>query len=87
MFTEIVLSIFETGVNKSTKYFTYGAFIALIFTLGLMLTFAEFNIHLLVMLLLSTGLLIGLIWFVEETERLRRAEANDDKEIDVKKES
>lgn len=25
--------------------------------------------------------------FVEETERLRRAEANDDKEIDVKKES
>lgn len=64
MFTEIVLSIFETGVNKSTKYFTYGAFIALIFTLGLMLTFAEFNIHLLVMLLLSTGLLIGLIWLV-----------------------
>ena len=62
MFTEIVLSIFQSGVNSATKKFTYGVFIALIIILGLLLFSVGFNIHLFLLLILSTGLLMALIW-------------------------
>ena len=62
MFTEIALSIFQPGVNSATKHFTYGVFIALIIILGLLLFSVGFNIHLVLLLILSISLLMALIW-------------------------
>lgn len=54
-------SIFTPGVTPALRQATYGAFAALIVTLATLL-FLTRNIHVLALLLLSTGLIASLTW-------------------------
>ena len=62
MLSEIARSIFEPGVNKATKYFTYGIFVCLILLLLALLFAVGFNIHLFLLFVLSLCLLLAIIW-------------------------
>ena len=54
-------SIFTPGVTPALLKATYGAFFTLIVTLSVLLFFTR-NVHVLALLLLSTGLVASLTW-------------------------
>ena len=62
MLREVILSIFEPGVNRSTRFFTYGIFVSLILVIVALLVAVGFNIHLVFLLILSILLLLAIIW-------------------------
>ncbi|KNC83827.1 hypothetical protein SARC_03934 [Sphaeroforma arctica JP610] len=64
MIGDVVNSIFQPGVNKGLHQFTNYAFIGLLVVLLALGIFYEFNIHVMFMLVLSTGLLIAINWYV-----------------------
>jgi len=79
MFREIVLSIFEPGVNRSTKFFTYGIFLSLILVIITLLAAVGFNIHLVFLLVLASFLLLAVIWFVEEIQQIKSQQTTEEK--------
>ena len=78
MLTRIVESIFQPGINESVKMFTIFVFIALISVLIVMIFATNFNIHVIIMFLLATGLLAALSWFMTVQEKYKRMEEEDD---------
>ncbi|KAL9956337.1 hypothetical protein ACROYT_G037802 [Oculina patagonica] len=69
MFQAIVESIFEPGVNSQLLKAINIIFVCLVIVVILLLTAYGFNIHLLILLILSTGLLLSINWFVSELWR------------------
>ena len=62
MFQAIVESIFEPGVNSQLLKAINIIFVCLVVVVIFLLTGYGFNIHLLVLLILSTGLLLSINW-------------------------
>lgn len=62
MFQAIIQSIFEPGVNSGLLKAINIIFVCLVFVLIFQLSTFGFNIHLLVLLILSTGLLLSVNW-------------------------
>ncbi|KAJ7362054.1 hypothetical protein OS493_013143 [Desmophyllum pertusum] len=69
MFQAVIESIFEPGVNSQLLKATNITFVCLVVVIICMLIGFGFNIHLLVLLILSTGLLLSINWFVSELWR------------------
>ena len=62
--TDVVLSAVEPGVNSSVLVLINAVFVLLLVTLTLILVFLTgFNIHVIIMCLLSVGVLIGVNWY------------------------
>ena len=62
--TDVVLSAVEPGVNNSVLVLINAVFVLLVVTLTLILVFLTgFNIHVIIMCLLSVGVLIGVNWY------------------------
>ena len=60
---DVVLSAVEPGVNGSVLVLVNAVFVLLLVTLTLILVFLTgFNVHVIVMCLLSLGVLIGVNW-------------------------
>jgi len=72
MFQAIVESIFEPGVNSQLLKAINVIFLCLVVVVIFLLTGYGFNIHLLVLLILTTGLLLSINWFVSELWRSAR---------------
>lgn len=77
MFQGIVDSIFKPGINNSVRLFTCLVFILLILVLFGMLFLTNFNIHVVVMLLLSIGVFVSLCWFMYELEQSKLSNNQD----------
>ena len=61
---DVVLSVVEPGVNNSVLVLVNAVFVLLVVTLTLILVFLTgFNIHVIIMCLLSVGVLIGVNWY------------------------
>eukprot|EP00047_Mylnosiga_fluctuans_P001749 m.221747 g.221747 ORF g.221747 m.221747 type:complete len:120 (+) comp10645_c0_seq1:99-458(+) len=75
MLEDIIKSIYTPGVNSGLLSFLLLVFVALFVVLGSMAILMEFNIHVLVMLLLATGLAVSLVWFLKELQAVNRSEA------------
>lgn len=69
MFQAIVESIFEPGVNSQLLRAINIIFLCLVLVVIFLLAAYGFNIHLLVLLILTTGLLLSINWFVSELWR------------------
>lgn len=62
MFESIIESIFEPGVNSQLLKAINVTFVCLVVVVIFLLVALGFNIHLLVLLILSTGLLLSVNW-------------------------
>ncbi len=60
--SDVVKSVFEPGVNKGLVVFVYGIFTVLIVTLVAITLFIEFNIHVVMLTLLSAALFAAIRW-------------------------
>lgn len=85
MLQEIIDSIFTPGINSSVRIFTIVVFILLILVLFVMLFLTNFNIHIIVMFLLSIGVLVSLCWFMYELEQSKIKDGQDETADDGKK--
>ena len=62
--TDVVLSAVEPGVNNSVLVLINAVFVLLLVTLTLILVLLTgFNVHVIIMCLLSVGVLIGVNWY------------------------
>ena len=66
---DIIDSIFTPGTNKSVRIFTCVIFVLLIIVLFGMIFLTNFNIHVIVMFILSVGVFVSLCWFMYELQQ------------------
>ena len=62
MFQAVIQSIFEPGVNSELLTAINVIFVCLVIVLVFLLISFGFNIHVLMLLILSTGLLLSINW-------------------------
>ena len=62
MFQAVIRSIFEPGVNSGLLTAINVIFVCLVIVLVFLLISFGFNIHVLMLLILSTGLLLSINW-------------------------
>ena len=74
MLQEIIESIFTPGINNSVRIFTCCVFVALFIVLSVMVYATNFNIHVIIMLVLATGVFASLCWFMIELELVKASE-------------
>lgn len=60
---DIVLNIFEPGVNQSVLIFLNLSFVLLILTLIVLTVLVGFDLHVLFMTVLAVGLMAGFNWY------------------------
>lgn len=79
MLQEIIDSIFTPGINNSVRTFTCLVFLLLIIVLLMMMVATNFNIHVIIMLLLATGVFASLCWFMCELEMAKTKNGSEEK--------
>ena len=60
---DIVLNIFEPGVNQSVLIFLNLTFLLLLLTLVGLTVLVGFNLHILFLIVLAVGLMVGFNWY------------------------
>lgn len=82
MLEDIIASIFTPGTTNAVRIFTCCVFILLIMVLSAMVIYTNFNIHVIVMLMLACGVFLGICWFMIE---MARVEAENKQKEDANK--
>ncbi|CAH3191814.1 unnamed protein product [Porites evermanni] len=80
MFEAIVESILQPGVNSQLLTAINIAFVCLLVILTLLLVTFGFNIHLLMLIIISSGLLLSINWFVSELWQASKTTATEKKD-------
>lgn len=80
MFQVIIESIFEPGVNSQLLKAVNITFVCLVAVVIVLLIAFGFNIHLVVLLILSIGLFLSVNWFVSELWRTSNNVDNGEKQ-------
>ncbi|KAM7438881.1 hypothetical protein ABFA07_011713 [Porites harrisoni] len=80
MFEAIVESILQPGVNSQLLTAINIAFVCLLVVLTFLLVTFGFNIHLLMLIIISSGLLLSINWFVSELWQASKTSATEKKD-------
>ncbi|CAH3162187.1 unnamed protein product [Porites lobata] len=80
MFEAIVESILQPGVNSQLLTAINVAFVCLLVVLTFLLVTFGFNIHLLMLIIISSGLLLSINWFVSELWQASKTSATEKKD-------
>lgn len=80
MFEAIVESILQPGVNSQLLIAINVAFVCLLVVLTFLLVTFGFNIHLLMLIIISSGLLLSINWFVSELWQASKTSATEKKD-------
>ena len=82
MLEDIITSIFTPGTTNGVRMFTCCVFILLIIVLSVMVIYTNFNIHVIIMLILACGVFLAICWFMTE---MARVEAENKQKEDANK--
>lgn len=80
MFEAIVESTLQPGVNSQLLTAINIAFVCLLVVLTFLLVTFGFNIHLLMLIIISSGLLLSINWFVSELWQASKTSATEKKD-------
>lgn len=79
MFQAVIQSIFEPGVNSGLLTAINVIFVCLVVVLIFLLMIFGFNIHVLMLSILSSGLILSINWFVSELWRTSKEQEKEEK--------